>query len=227
MMKKTLLCIFLSLVSLLAACTNHSHIQVENTQDISTENTPVHSEKYEVEYPTLTFETVEEYNTFLKDFTVPNFVSYTMVEALGKFEVFTFLSNANAGDYSHYMYQLRDAVGFEVTLYVSVGNARETKLEAVKQKQVDTQNLRKLLDETKGTYTLNGFEYVYVNGELLSIKWQNNDLFFTIYSDSWLSNYPQDITTVVGALLSADTSSAAKETLADGGLFCADQETAE
>ena len=84
-----------------------------------------------------------------------------MVEALGKFEVFTFLSNANAGNYSHYMYQLRDAVGFEVTLYVSVGNARETKLEAVKQKQVDTQNLRKLLDETKGTYTLNGFEYVY------------------------------------------------------------------
>ena len=84
---------------------------------------------------------------------------------------------------------------------------------ALKEEQIDPRNLRKLQDKSSGTYVCNGYEYQYINGELLSIHWKNEVISFVLSGDSMLSDYPQNEKTILSSLLSVDTSSATKAVL--------------
>lgn len=172
------------------------------------------SNEHEVEYPLLSFYSVEECNEFLNGKAeTKTFVTYNMIEKIGTFDSITFLSNALLDDYSHYMYRLYDASGYMLYLYVKEGNVQTESRNELIEAQIDPQNLRKLKDKSDGTYICNGYKYQYVNGELLSINWETEAFSFVLSGDSMLSDYPENEKTILGSLLSVDTSSATKTIL--------------
>lgn len=172
------------------------------------------SNEHEVEYPLLSFYSVEEINMFLNETAeIESFVTYNMIEKIGTFDSITFLSNALLDDYSHYMYRLYDDSGYMLYLYVKEGNAQTESRNELIEAQIDPQNLRKLKDKSDGTYICNGYKYQYVNGELLSINWENEAFSFVLSGVSMLSDYPENEKTIAGSLLSVDTVSATKALL--------------
>ena len=172
------------------------------------------SNEHEVEYPLLSFYSVEECNEFLNKKTeIKTFVTYNMIEKIGTFDSITFLSNALLDDYSHYMYRLYDDSGYMLYLYVKEGNVQTESKDELIEEQIDPHNLRKLKDKSSGTYICNGYQYQYINGELLSINWENEAFSFVLSGVSMLSDYPENEKTIAGSLLSVDTSSATKNML--------------
>lgn len=226
MMKKAMLCIIFSLFVLLSACTNgnegaykdeNSVLNNGNIAETSNEyetglnisNTTEASNDYEVEYPLISIDSVEKYNKFLDEKSSDQkFISYSVLHEIGEFKRITILSNANAGDYSNYMYELCDASGYTLYLYVRVG-IPEGSEKMVSKEYVNLHDLRKLNDKSSGAYVCNGYEYRYVNGELLSIKWENEAYSFVLSGESMLSNYPETRNTILGSLLTIDTASGA------------------
>ena len=213
-MKKVMSSIILFLLLFSSACSKEvDHTNV--TEDtVLNETTTEISNEHEVEYPLLSFYSVEEINIFLNGKAESeSFVTYNMIEKIGTFDSITFLSNALLDDYSHYMYRLYDASGYMLYLYVKEGNVQTESKDELIDGQIDPHNLRKLKDKSSGTYICNGYQYQYINGELLSINWENEAFSFVLSGVSMLSDYPENEKTIAGSLLSVDTSSATKNML--------------
>lgn len=208
-MKKAILCMIFSLLILFSACSNEiEDAEKDRNTVLNIGNTIEASNEYEVEYPLESIDSVEEYNEFLTEKSIEQkFLSYSMLRKIGEFEGITFLSNAKVGDYSNYMYELCDASGYTLYLYVKIGNSEDNE-KVVSEERVDPHDLRKLNDKSSGTYVCEDYEYRYVNGELLSIRWENGAYSFVLSGETMLSNYPETQTTILGSLLSAETSSA-------------------
>ena len=226
MMKKTMLCIIFSLFVLLSACSYGNEgaykgedtiVNAGKTAETSNEyetglnigNSTETPNDYEVEYPLVSIDSVEEYSKFLDEKpSDQKFISYSMLHEIGEFERITFLSNAKADDYSNYMYELCDTSGYTLYLYVKVGKPEGSE-KMVSKEYVNLHDLRKLNDISSGAYVCDGYEYRYVNGELLSIRWENEDYSFVLSGESMLSNYPETRNTILGSLLTVDTASVA------------------
>lgn len=208
-MKKAMLYMIFSLLLLFSACSN----EIENTKKdgntvLNTGNTIETSNEYEVEYPLQSIDSVEKYNEFLtKKSNNQKLLSYSMLQEIGEFKGITFLSNAKADDYSNYMYELCDASGYTLYLYVKVGKSADNE-KVVSEEKVDPHDLRKLNDKSSGTYVCEDYEYRYVNGELLSVQWENEAYSFVLSGEAMLSDYPETQNTIIGSLLTVDTSSA-------------------
>lgn len=208
-MKKAMLCMIFSLLLLFSACSN----EIENAKKdgntvLNTGNTIETSNEYEVEYPLLSIDSLPEYNKFLTEkANNQKLLSYSTLQNIGEFEGITFLSNAKAGDYSNYMYELCDASGYTLYLYVKVGKSADNE-KVVSEERVDPHDLRKLNDKSSGTYVCEDYEYRYVNGELLSVQWENEAYSFVLSGEAMLSDYPETQNTIVGSLLTVGTSSA-------------------
>lgn len=213
-MKKAMLCMIFSLLLLFSACSNEIKDAKNDANTVlNTGNTIETSNEYEVEYPLLSIDSLPEYNKFLTEkANNQKLLSYSTLQNIGEFEGITFLSNAKAGDYSNYMYELCDASGYTLYLYVKVGNS-EDEGKVVSEEQVDLHNLRKLHDNSSGTYVCEDYEYRYVSGELLSIQWENEAYSFVLSGEAMLSDYPETTNTILGSLLSADTSYASTNIL--------------
>ena len=179
------------------------------TEDMHTGNTVANSSGLEVDRPVTSIDSAEEYKNFLdKNPSDQKFISYSKLREIGEFNRVTFLSNTKADDYSHYMYELCDASGYTLYLYVKAGQSEDS-VEMVSEENVNPHDLRKLNDKSSGAYFCEGYEYRYVNGELLSIRWENEAYSFVLSGESVLSNYPETSNTILGYLLTVDTISVA------------------
>lgn len=224
LLKKATLYIVLLLSVFFFACANGSNSTLQegdhplpNDKTAETadyKSPPETSNEYEVEYPLLTINSLQEYDEFLKEKAdKQNLIPYDLLQEIGTFQGITFLSNVKAGDYSHYMYKLRDASGYTLYLYVKTGNVQEDNRKELKEEQINPQNLRMLKDKSDGTYVYEGYEYHYINGELLSIRWGNEVFSFVLTGEPMLSDYPINETTTLSFLLSTNTVSATKTLL--------------
>ena len=177
------------------------------TEDVHTGNTVGISSGLEVDRPLTSIDSAEEYNLDANP-SDQKFISYSILCEIGKFERLTFLSNTKADDYSHYMYELCDASGYTLYLYVKAGQSEDS-VEMVSEENANPHDLRKLNDKSSGAYYCEGYEYRYVNGELLSVRWENEAYSFVLSGESMLSNYPENSNTILGYLLTVDTISVA------------------
>ena len=193
--------------------TENSHTPAEDvptpTEGVHTGNTVANSSGLEVDRPVTSIDSAEEYKNFLdKNPSDQKFISYSKLREIGEFNRVTFLSNTKADDYSHYLYELCDASGYTLYLYVKAGQSEDS-VEMVREENVNPHDLRKLNDKSSGAYFCEGYEYRYVNGELLSIRWENEAYSFVLSGESMLSNYPESSNTILAYLLTADTISVA------------------
>jgi hypothetical protein len=153
-----------------------------------------------MDVPLVMTESYQAYQEFIKAYTLPNnFVYYDHIKSFGAFKDFVCLSDARYGDYSHYMYTLIDDNDFEFSLYVASG--RESPWQPNIITYANENNMRVLSSKESGIYERDGLCYSYVDGALLSISWQSNELTYTLVGYSMLNNYPVKSTSLVGKMM--------------------------
>ena len=175
--------------------------------------TETSSPEVHIDRALLTIGDYDEYESFVAKMEEGSaFVAYKGIQSLGEFKSFVCLSNGYSGDYSKYMYNLTDASGYEFVLYVthnavakSYGPEADRPLSATGE-----QDLRKRSDAAGGVLELNNVQYRYSKyGKIMSISWIESGVEFTISAQ--LDEYPNVTDTVLGKLLSYDTTVEAKQ----------------
>ncbi len=133
--------------------------------------------------PLLTIESLSEYKKFIKEVTLPeDFVYYEDVKSLGKFKDFTCLSESRSNDYSQYVYSLYDDGIGELNLYIERDPPIETEVTKTIITDVNSKDIRYLDSNIHGIYRKDGLTYVFLRGELFSIKWKSGEWYYTISS---------------------------------------------
>lgn len=161
------------------------------------------------ERPLLTVDTFDEYTKMLNSIRLPDdFVSYEKISQFGDFGGLVFLSETQKGDFSWYMYNLFDPLGDRFVIYInSNSNARDKyPTETIPEGSIDLSNMRRLAEEKRGVYAINGIEYNYVSGMLYSITWMHEGVEYVLFGIHVLSNYPDTDSTLIGKLLNGNRS---------------------
>ena len=155
----------------------------------------------------LTKENYSLYLSFLNSNNVPkDFITYDQISDIGIFSHFVCLSNADLGDYSHYVYFVKDNNDFNLSVYVErIEDIISTENVLMNENPLDYRNIS---TEEKGVIIANGVKYVYVKGQLFSIDIQYANLKITL--DGNLMDYPTNgADTFMSRLLSPATAKAA------------------
>lgn len=134
------------------------------------------------------FSTYEEYENYINKKTaegkVPEcFYTYDKLKEIGKFEGIVFLGQE--GYFDSYMYTFKNKDEADLILYVyHTDNYTKMNYAPIPEKYAPTDetDVRQLGtdEELKGTYSYihNDIRYVYINGEIYSIKWYSNGTYF-------------------------------------------------
>ncbi len=161
-----------------------------------------------------TVDSYYDYLKFINSTKLPDgFIYYNDICILGEFVDFICMSDTKSGDFSHYLYTVKDKEGFEITLYIEDADSYEA-IEIEQISSVDPQDLRTVEQTTPVMYECEGIQYTYVEGKLNSVRWQSNECLYTVYVDNpCLGEYPDDSSTIVGKLLNQQTALDAVETI--------------
>jgi hypothetical protein len=219
-----ILLILICVALFFAACNkqNDVEISISDTSSSITVTTPTDATvdaivTPNVEEPLLTIESYSEYVSFLEYTDLPDqFVSYDMIAQFGAFDSFVCLTDARYGDYSSYMYNLVDVAAddADIVLYVDQDGSTIDTSQQTALKGVNTENMRCLSTEESGAFISNGIEYYYVNGLLLSIKWQVEDTLFTLSGRGLLDGYPQEaVSTPIGNMMNIQSAESVIEAI--------------
>lgn len=160
------------------------------------------------EVPLLTISTLEDYNEFLSSENLPkNFITYDMLKDIGDFEYLIFLSDGYNGDFTEYMYTVKDSTGYDISVYVEPSIESDVlNSNTIIAETINRTDLRTIGSAESGIYMYNDLKYKYVSGKLLSIAWDMDGLRYTLTGSSMLDNYPDQNNTFMGLLLNGDTS---------------------
>lgn len=210
-MKKTIFLFLLLCLSLiLIACnttgndclsSDNSTTQKEDKVNGNFENTVV--EQPNIEMKSLSVYSYEDYQKLVRAIKLPeNFVKYEEISQFGEFDALVFLSKTHEGDYSSYMYGLKDSAGGDFVLYIR--NYKEDSETAYEQiTSVNSNDMRFSQNTSNCIYvTPEGVKYLYVSGTLNSITWTKDGLKYILFS---IHDYPYTNETYVGKLLNLNT----------------------
>jgi len=161
-----------------------------------------------------TVDSYYEYLKFINSTELPDdFIYYNDICILGEFVDFICMSDIKNGDFSHYLYSVKDKSGVEITLYIKDADSYE-EIEIEQISSVDPHNLRTVEATSPVMYECEGIKYTYVEGKLNSVKWQSDKWVYTVYiNDPCLGEYPDDSSTIIGKLMNQQTALAAIETI--------------
>lgn len=159
--------------------------------------------------------TVERYGDYVEFINKygrsESFISYDSLKQIGKFRSFIVLS-INPEDFSKLHYSFTDSSGFTVNLTIIDLSKRESSIERVESYHPELEgfdnltNLRSLGKDISGHITIEDVKYYYVKGDLLSVKWQNNNHEFILSADRYLCDYPKDVSdTFTSTLFNRET----------------------
>lgn len=193
---------------------------ITHTDNPSSSADPSNNESYEDAYGcmrSMTIENYREYQRLEKDTLPKEVVRYEDIKAIGQFNSFIVLSDGFSGDYSQYMYSVKDESGY--TFYITITDTarRQSKEPNILSTEYDKTDMR-TVDETKhGSIFVNNINYLYIQGKLSSISWKQGDIKFEISGDSpskiySLDNYPKGYRTFVSDILNSET---ARKTIDD------------
>ena len=120
---------------------------------------------------------IEEYNEFMETFDAPSgFVKYEEIAEFGDFNsmYFTSITDPEKGDYSEYRYNLKNKYGTAVSLsiYQHEEDFHPSDVGELSVEDVNTTDMRRLKNKTKGILEYDGIWYTYLRrGQLDSITW--------------------------------------------------------
>lgn len=215
---KRLFVILITLVlfsMLLSACDSTNSLEaIENEKPTCSLNETLNSqdklggvESNGVEVPLLTISTLEDYNEFLSSENLPkNFITYDMLRDVGDYVCLIFLSDGYNGDFTEYMYTVKDSTGYEISVYVEPSIESDVlSSNTIIAEKINRTDLRTNGSVESGIYMYNDVKYKYVSGKLLSIVWDMDGLRYTVTGSSMLDNYPDQKNTFMGLILNGDT----------------------
>lgn len=161
-----------------------------------------------VEVPLLTISTLDDYNKFMSSENLPeNFITYDMLKDIGDFVYLIFLSDGYNGDFTEYMYTVKDSTGYDISVYVEPSIESDVlNSNTIIAEKINRTDLRTIASAESGIYIYNDVKYKYVSGKLLSIAWDMDGLRCTLTGNSMLDNYPDQNNTFMGLILNGDTS---------------------
>ena len=139
-----------------------------------------------------------EYLSFLESTDLPNdFVEFDSLNCFGSFRGFVGPSILS----DHYMYTFIDANGYDYAIYVR-REANYIPKKDINKEDINLADMRTLSSKESGIYTMNGFKYNYVNGQLISIRWHHEGMYYSlsIYSSDFV-DYPIDTLTPFAKLV--------------------------
>ena len=179
---------------------NKERIETEESDDIAANTALFRIDSY------------ADYLKFLKeDGRSETLISYDSLKQIGKFRSFIVLS-INPEDFSQLDYSFTDSSGFTVVLTIIDLSKRESSIERLKPYSPELEgfdnltNLRSLGKDISGNITIEDVKYYYVKGDLLSVKWQNNNHEFILSADRYLCDYPKDVSdTFTSTLFNRET----------------------
>lgn len=181
-MKKFLILLIIFVFFYLSAC-NAS--QLPKNTDMETKGTIIQCSDetfYEDVFPNnLYFTDVESYNDYLAETNLPkNFVTAEALKCIGSFYGFLGQSDFHNYDYSEYYYILTDANQKNIGFYID-----HTQDEPLTSTNILTitdgmKDMRFLDTDQSGIIVRNGVTYQYRQGWLISIKWYQKGIEFTI-----------------------------------------------
>ena len=131
----------------------------------------------------LTMSTYDEYHSFISSTKLPSdFVYFDCIDQFGEFDNLVILSPSERGDYSSYLY------GFEGGLSLYVYHDRTIDDEVAQcigygltfTSDVNKSDIRTVETKEKKMFLENGFLYVYLQGELSSIRWQSDGILYIL-----------------------------------------------
>ena len=159
-----------------------------------------------IDYVLPSFSSVEKYEEFIATTTLPsNFVEYEDICELGEFRSLVIM-NPNKEDCSQYMYSILDESGTEFVLYVydsDIGKYESfSDRKRIREKKINPSDMRRLKDDSNGTYKIDGILYNYVVGNMYSIIWEADGLTYCLSS---LNGYPDNTSTFVSRMFNLDT----------------------
>lgn len=160
-----------------------------------------------VEVPLLTISTLDDYNEFLSSENLPkNFITYDVLKDIGDFVYLIFLSDGYNGDFTEYMYTVKDSTGYDISVYVEPSIESDVLISnTIIAEKINRTDLRTIGSDESGFYMYNDVKYKYVSGKLLSIAWDMDGLRYTVTGSSMLDNYPYQKNTFMGLILNGDT----------------------
>ncbi len=168
-----------------------------------------------IDFPLLTITKYNEYKYFLKKVDGKrDIVKYHTIKEIGKFTQFVVTSGGYNGNYSTYIYTLRDKSGFEIGFSVADTSKTKSPISPVDlNRESAKENLRYIDNSSSGRLVLDGYEYRYLNGSLLSIVWYEGNMLYTISGNPSLSDYPEGSDTFMSKTLNRETSSTCLDSL--------------
>ena len=193
----TVLILIVCVILMTCACAHNPQSDVTD---------PSQAESLFVDRPGLAIYNYGEYLSFLESTDLPNdFVEFDSLNGFGSFSGFVDLSSSpnpfTPYDYDHYMYTFIDENGYDYAIYVR-REANYIPKEDINQEDINLADMRTLSSEQCGIYTMNGFKYNYVNGQLISIRWHHEGMYYclSIYSSDFV-DYPIDTLTPFAKLV--------------------------
>ena len=191
----TLLILIVCVILMTCACAHNPQSDVTD---------PSQAESLFVERSLLAIYNYGEYLSFLESTDLPNdFVEFDSLNCFGSFDGFVDLTDRlnSSNLYNHYMYTFVDENGYDYAIYVR-REANYIPKEDINQEDINLADMRTLSSEQCGIYTMNGFKYNYVNGQLISIRWHHEGMYYclSIYSSDFV-DYPIDTLTPFAKLV--------------------------
>ena len=147
---------------------------------------------------------INEYNTFVETETkLPdNFVTADMLKDFGSFKGFVCNSGPN---FIYYSYLLVGENDYHISLHVAHSDVVYQYTRS--QLNVDKlgKNMTILPTEDTGFISINNIEYHYINGHLVSVRWQDGNVRYDMHTSN-IDDYPPfSSSSIVGKLLSTSS----------------------
>ncbi len=158
--------------------------------------------------PLPTFGSYAEYWYFIHSVTLPKtFITYDLIADFGKFENLVIQENGQLDlKYETYGYSLSTSSGCEFGFYIkSEPFVFLYDFEIIS--DINPEDMRKPRFSEEGKYEKDGIFYTYFNGELRSILWEVNGIFYNLafFEDSRLENITLSDSSTLGKLLNLQT----------------------
>ena len=167
----------------------------------------------------LTVSTYDEYLSFISSTKLPSeFVYFDFINQFGKFAGLVILSPSERGDYSSYLYSFEGGLGLYVYHDRTIDDevAQSTGFGLTLTSDVNRKDMRTIKTEEKKMFLESSFLYSYIQGELISVKWQSDGILFVLSgSGNAFDKIPIDSENEASKLFKTETASEVVEKLSE------------
>jgi len=143
--------------------------------------------------------TYDDYLSLIQQRSLPeDFVEFSDQSYFGTFKAF--YTGIPFGTYG-YRYDFVDENGIELILFITY-EPLITNIESLSDEDVKFSDMRTLTSKKSGRYTVNGFAYTYLKGNLSSISWSKDGLYYSLSPNEYIKYCPLNYATAFAKLLS-------------------------